>query len=977
MMPNADFESPVTATTEETVEALRKENASLQLQIKRLKFDYDNIAVGFKQAERVRDKNAKEKELQDLYNRLLLENCPEIIMVLDNGLKYVLGTSNLNMYLGLPASIQATGEELHSLFSRTSAQPQWVRELENSCRQVMASKTSIARNEQVNYSKGQNLHVKTHIAPVIDGKGDCLGVIIIQNDVTELTLAKEKAEEATRTKGEFLANMSHEIRTPMNAIIGMCYLALKAGLPPKQHDYITKIHTAASSLLGIINDILDFSKIEAGKLNLESNHFAFDEIMNGLRVLFGEKSSEKGLELIFSVDPDVPRNFIGDSLRLSQVITNLLSNSIKFTAKGEVFLGCSVQKRIGKKIQVLFTVRDTGIGMTPAQQEGLFSAFMQADSSTTRKYGGTGLGLAITKLLVELMQGEIWVESDYGKGCTVNFTCWLATEEDAGQFNWLPPEPLRGTKVLFVCNQSSSRNIISQMLKDFTLHVDITNDLESAFNNLKEADAAGVPYQLMITDISIPDLQTVEKVWQQYLALGLTHQAKVISISNKSAADLRSVIKSKEFQVTLPKPVDRSLMFNAVIDALSGSSVPRDVEHASAHARMFQAPQFKGEHILLVEDNIINQEIARELLEDTGLKVTTASNGLEALKFLEARPKEQPFSLVLMDLQMPEMDGYEATKHIRSNPEYDSMPIIAMTAHAMVEEKERCIAAGMNGHIAKPIEIKMLYNTLRSVLQSGTPSRMHTSAQFQFSAQPGIPTPPSPEVQQKTMSPDAPLDRKLLFSSMLVGFNVEKALSRLGGNIKLYHNLLSRFAVNYKDTGAEMRELLEAGDFASLQRQAHTIKGLAGSIGDDPLAETAETLEKLSAKAGETKTDGNMYSEELQQATQTFSTDLAKVVAIIQSCLDAISATEAPKETPPKTEVDIEALSQGLVRLEALLSDDDATAQSSFESMADIMKSIDGTLSGNIAKAMSEFDFESALESLRGFKAILEKIPRK
>ncbi len=708
-------DDPTQENAENTVEKLEQENSILRRQLKRLQFNYDNLVVGFKQAERVRDKNAKERELQNLYNSLLLDNCPEIIMVLNTDLEYVIGTSNLNKYLGLPASIEAKGEELFSLFSRTVADVQWIRDLENLCRQVMFEKTSVVRNEHLQYIKQQDLYFKTHVAPVIDTKGDCLGVIIVQNDITELTKAKEKAEDATKAKGEFLANMSHEVRTPMNAIIGMSYLAMKSGLPPKQYDYISKIHTAANSLLGIINDILDFSKIEAGKMELESSHFRLDEIMTGLRVLFGEKSSDKGLALIFAIDRDVPQELIGDPLRLSQVFTNLLSNSIKFTEKGEVFLGCSVKERDGQRIKLEFTVRDTGIGMTEKQRRALFTAFTQADSSTTRKYGGTGLGLTITKLLVELMDGEISVHSEFGVGSTITFTGWLKCAEKSSIVNWLPPEPLRGTRILYGYSESPSTAIVSQMLRDFALDVHMAKDTDAILTALKASETSATPYQLVVLDLDPKDLVITKLALKESFTEKELSDLKVILLGSESSELLAGLHISS--QTVLPRPVDRSMMFNAVISALSPSAELWSSDNSTRQNTLLSVPHFKGESVLLVEDNIINQEIANELLTDTGLNVVTAVNGIEALQILSAQPEAQTFALILMDLQMPVMDGYEATKRIRSDSRYDKTPIIAMTAHAMVDERERCMSIGMNGHIAKPIDVKALYNTLRSFLQ--------------------------------------------------------------------------------------------------------------------------------------------------------------------------------------------------------------------------------------------------------------------
>ena len=696
----------------------KKENEQLRRKIRALQFDYDHLVVGFRQAERMRDKNAKERELQNIYNRLFLENCPDIILVLDKTLHYVLGTSNLGYYLGLGPTIRMQGEDLPSLFANTLVGADWVEALQRKCLLVMEDKKPFIRNEHIQYGPELQLYVKTHIAPVLDAGGNCLGVMVMQNDSTELTKAKEKAEEATKVKGEFLANMSHEIRTPMNAIIGMSYLALKAGLPDRQRDYVTKIHTAANSLLGIINDILDFSKIEAGKLHLESSAFRLDGLMSGLRTLFWEKSVEQGLQLVFDIAPDVPQELIGDSLRLSQVLTNLLSNALKFTADGEIVLSCHVATKNDNAVQLAFSVRDTGIGISEEQQKGLFEAFAQADSSTTRKYGGTGLGLVITKLLVELMQGEISVTSAFGQGTTMHFTCWLEANPSAEAQHWLLPQELHGTPVLHVCPNEAARALMCQMLAEFSLAVDIAWDVESALLVLETAEAENRPYRLLVTDLQGENCDALQAIVDRYQALGLQCGPKIIDIGSCNGQEAALWHNGGRVQEFLPKPVDRLALFNAVAKALAAGQ-PGGAGQECVCPGGVTVPQLSRQRVLLVEDNLINQEIAMELLQDANLEVTLAGNGLEALAFIDAQTTVPAFDLVLMDLQMPTMDGYEATRIIRSNPEHASMPIIATTAHAMVEERDRCLALGMDGHISKPIEVEKLYSMLQDFLFLG------------------------------------------------------------------------------------------------------------------------------------------------------------------------------------------------------------------------------------------------------------------
>ena len=919
------------------VKALEKENEQLRRKIRALQFDYDHLVVGFRQAERMRDKNAKEKELQNIYNSLFLENCPDIIMVLDTSLRYVLGTANLGQYLNLAPSIRIQDEDLASLFANTSVGKEWVNELQQACCRVMEEKAPLIRNEHIQYGPEFDLYVKTHIAPVLDGHGDCLGVIIIQNDSTQLTKAKEKAEEATKAKGEFLANMSHEIRTPMNAIIGMAYLALKAGLPDRQRDYVTKIHTAANSLLGIINDILDFSKIEAGKMHLESSLFRMDDLMSGLRALFGEKSGDKGLELIFDVAPDVPQELIGDSLRLSQIITNLLSNALKFTAEGEIFLNCSVSRKSGNAVELAFSVSDTGIGMSEEQQKGLFAAFAQADTSTTRKYGGTGLGLTITKLLVELMKGEISVTSSLGQGTTIAFTCWLEVDPATETLHWLPPEELRGARVLHVCANAAGRAVVRQMLVEFSLSVDTAADVDSGLLLLKTAEEKGRPYRLLITDLQAQSLEALQAIWNRYQAQGLGQAPKIIDIVSHSREEAELWLRKGLVHAFLPKPVDRSLLFNAVVEALSAVHT-RGEARRSLRSGFFQVPQFSRQRVLLVEDNAVNQEIASELLQDANLDVTVASNGLEALACIEEQTRAPAFDLILMDLQMPKMDGYEATRGIRANPQHAGIPIIAMTAHAMVEERDRCLALGMNGHIAKPIEVEKLYSTLQEFL--------FLDAGLEQGRQPGV--------GSGHILP------------ALKDFAVKKAVRNMGGNIKLYYSMLRRFIERYAGIAPTVSIWLQVGQTEELARFGHTLKGLAGTMGHSGLAQAAANLETVAQEsAGEKPGMGAALAESVARCQEELDTVL--------TVLNGYFATEEQSlqiSAPSCTSFLGDAQIQ-LDMLEALLRDDDGAAVACCHDLTGSLNALDPMLFAALQNAIGDFDFEKALEKLAQLRGLL------
>ncbi len=706
---------PDQRSLEEQLSDLKAENARLSRKLRNQEFDYQQLEIGFRQAQAASSKAMAERDLKDIYNDLFLENCPDLIMVLDTELRYVFGSANIFRYLGLSPTIQIEKDDLRSLFSMTTVSQGWIDALVEQCRTAVEEKRSFVRNERIRYTEGIDLRIKMTITPVLDPDGECLGVGITQNDITELTRAKEDAEEATRVKGEFLANMSHEIRTPMNAIIGMSYLAMKDGLPPRQYDFVNKIHTAATSLLGIINDILDFSKIEAGKMELNSSEFSLDEVFAGLRTLFAEKYARKGLDLVFNVSRDIPNALVGDSLRLSQVLTNLLSNALKFTAQGDVFLNCLLKETVDDGVVLEFSVRDSGIGMSPEQMEKLFDPFTQADSSTTRKYGGTGLGLTITRLFVELMGGTIWVASKEKKGTKIVFTCRLGAVFSKGDGRMALPEDLIGTRVLLGSPFPRSLAVIRRMLGEFGLEVTSVDTLKAGFEALRKADAGGQPFKLLIVDLLDHTDVELKSFRQAYWDFELSSRPKIIDMFSYYRESTPLEIRESFANAFLSKPVDRSSLFSTVLELLNGGDLSAVAGHMQSEAGK-SAPLFDCQRVLLVEDNFVNQEIALTLLGDVNLDVVVASNGKEAVELAEKQPPDAPFALILMDLQMPEMDGYAATRILRQSVRYADIPIIAMTAHAMVEEIKRCLECGMNGHIAKPIEVAKLYSTLHRFL---------------------------------------------------------------------------------------------------------------------------------------------------------------------------------------------------------------------------------------------------------------------